>query len=99
MAHVIKVFTGDTKKFTSVITAYDGVTLVDPDNNDVTVTIYNSDSNAPIHTTPATRQSEGVYECEYEFPDIAGSYLVEFSGNFGGAVHLGRIKIRARMRM
>jgi hypothetical protein len=96
--HVIKVLTGDTKLFRGEITAYDGVTLADPTGNIVTVKIYAGDTNNLILTDTATRVSTGVYDYEYTFGDTERSYLVEFSGTFDGYVHLGRTKVRARMR-
>lgn len=93
----LTVYTGDTKKFTSTFTGYDG-SLSDPDSNLVTFKVYNADNNNVLYTDSATRISLGSYEYEYTFSDTPMVYFIEFSGEFGTKPHLGRRKVRARMR-
>lgn len=98
MTTVLRVYTGDTKKFRATITGYDGTTLSNADGN-VTFKVYDAQSNIVIHTGISTNVSTGIYEYEYTFPGNQDSYYVEFSGQFGGYTHLARQKVRARTRV
>jgi hypothetical protein len=100
------VFTGDTitvkGRFTSEVE--EGAptsTLLDPDGNSVTITVYDADEVViTTATTPTdvTRESTGVYVYQWTAPLVAGIYWIEFKGLVATKPQLRRRKFSVKFK-
>jgi hypothetical protein len=96
------IFTRDTKTVRATFTnkvsedADEEGAIVDPDNQECLVKVYNAEQRVIIEDS-GTRVSEGVYEFNWT-PTQPGTYWVEFKGFFNGDPQLSRRKFRVKFK-
>lgn len=103
MASIKKVTNGDTVRAKIPWTnwAVDGSgSLVDPDGQATTFTVYNGSTLAEIATGAATRESVGVYYYDYTVPASteSKSYVFEFSADFTSKPQVSRQRVIGRYK-
>lgn len=98
MSHI---FTGDTIRVVGTFRDYapegDLGDPIDPDDNDVTITIYDS-SQSIVSTGTGTRSDVGEFYYEWTAPLESGTYYVEFKAEVAGYPQLSRTKYRVRFK-
>ena len=92
------VYTGDTIRIKGTF-KNDSNVLTDADNNSVTFTIYDYETQKSVYTHAATRQSAGVYYYDYTIPNSEKKYIVELKGDFSLLPQLSRAIIKAKFRI
>lgn len=101
MEAIVTVFTGDTFR---IIGSFRGLAtppavgpLVDPDDEEATVTVYNAEE-VKIFEDVASKDVVGVYIYDYTAPIEEGQILVEVKGLLDGKPQLCRVKLDARFK-
>lgn len=94
-------FTGDTVRIKAAFRdwAPPGSTgnLIDPDGNNVTIVVYDSDAFVK-DTGVAVREGTGSYYYDWTAPNVEGIYFFEFKGLFSSQPQIARKKFVVRFR-
>jgi hypothetical protein len=103
MASIIKVTNGDTVRAKIPWTNWseDGSgSLVDPDGQTTTFTVYNGSTLAEIATGAATRETTGVYFYDYTIPagNDSKTYVFEFTADFSSKPQVSRQRVVGRYK-
>lgn len=95
-------YTGDTTRvkaaFRDWAPAGSTGALIDPDNQTVTITVWDAEASRKIETGTATRESTGSYYYDWVSPITEGIYYFEFKGLFSTQPQIARKKFTVRFR-